>query len=114
MSGALRRLKRRGELSPRAPHLERQFMWHALSVEQAASGRDREGLWPVRGPELPEDVVHVEVDRALADAEDHGRLPGALPRAQPLQDLPLAGREGDGGRSEEHTSELQARLHLVC
>jgi len=27
----LRRLKRRGELSPRAPHLERQFMWHALS-----------------------------------------------------------------------------------
>src|SRR3990172_2775707 len=31
MSGALRRLKRRGELSPRAPHLERQFMWHALS-----------------------------------------------------------------------------------
>ncbi|OFX25749.1 MAG: hypothetical protein A2V77_05570, partial [Anaeromyxobacter sp. RBG_16_69_14] len=32
MSRALRRLKRRGELSPRAPHLERQFMWHALSL----------------------------------------------------------------------------------
>ena len=32
MSRALRLLKRRGELSPRAPHLERQFMWHALSL----------------------------------------------------------------------------------
>jgi hypothetical protein len=40
MSGALRRLKRRGELSPRAPHLERQFMWHALSP---ARGRGRQG-----------------------------------------------------------------------
>src|SRR2546422_1344035 len=24
------------------------------------------------------------------------------------------GRPGNGGRSEEHTSELQSRLHLVC
>src|SRR2546429_6417172 len=25
-----------------------------------------------------------------------------------------AGKGADGGRSEEHTSELQSRLHLVC
>src|SRR2546422_6264864 len=25
-----------------------------------------------------------------------------------------SGRRGGGGRSEEHTSELQSRLHLVC
>src|SRR3990172_8463714 len=27
---------------------------------------------------------------------------------------PAAARRGHGGRSEEHTSELQSRLHLVC
>src|SRR2546422_6527377 len=39
-------------------------------------------------------------------------------RARPLADrTSLAasrGRPGSGGRSEEHTSELQSRLHLVC
>src|SRR2546429_6069572 len=28
--------------------------------------------------------------------------------------LPLSDRRGEGIRSEEHTSELQSRLHLVC
>src|SRR2546422_4402526 len=28
--------------------------------------------------------------------------------------LPEGGRCGGAGRSEEHTSELQSRLHLVC
>src|SRR2546422_7572817 len=36
---------------------------------------------------------------------------------RPIQDVDLAIREGGHvqlGRSEEHTSELQSRLHLVC
>src|SRR2546422_10647294 len=41
--------------------------------------------------------------RASAAPRDEGPRPGAL--------LPPAGRQG---RSEEHTSELQSRLHLVC
>src|SRR2546422_3910306 len=28
--------------------------------------------------------------------------------------VPAPGRTASGGRSEEHTSELQSRLHLVC
>src|SRR2546422_5929324 len=40
-----------------------------------------------------------------------GRLRGIHhPLARQLVDVALAGR----GRSEEHTSELQSRLHLVC
>src|SRR2546422_5993685 len=35
-------------------------------------------------------------------------------RALPLADIPLAVRFKGLGRSEEHTSELQSRLHLVC
>src|SRR2546422_6303868 len=45
------------------------------------------------------------------------RSPGALARGvAPLQGAPGVGDEqGDGHeRSEEHTSELQSRLHLVC
>src|SRR5205809_4475576 len=41
---------------------------------------------------------------------------GVEPRAQPLPAAPAAGdqRGARRGRSEEHTSELQSRLHLVC
>src|SRR2546422_8282867 len=40
--------------------------------------------------------------------------PLELPRAPPLAG-PAAGAATSGaGRSEEHTSELQSRLHLVC
>src|SRR2546422_7668010 len=42
---------------------------------------------------------------AAAAARDLPRLPSARGR------LPLGGRRA---RSEEHTSELQSRLHLVC
>src|SRR2546422_3556538 len=34
---------------------------------------------------------------------------GWLPRG-----VPISGMAGDQQRSEEHTSELQSRLHLVC
>src|SRR2546422_7517304 len=41
-----------------------------------------------------------------------------VPRIRPLSTAALRGARarirGDGERSEEHTSELQSRLHLVC
>src|SRR2546422_6852354 len=46
----------------------------------------------------------------------HVRLEGAVPAARPARGK--AGESGEVGvrkrRSEEHTSELQSRLHLVC
>src|SRR2546422_8570049 len=39
--------------------------------------------------------------------------PDALHRPAPAEQAP-DGRGGRLGRSEEHTSELQSRLHLVC
>src|SRR5205809_491680 len=48
----------------------------------------------------------------------HGDDALALLRKQPygvvLLDEQLPGRRGNSSRSEEHTSELQSRLHLVC
>src|SRR2546422_9415320 len=41
--------------------------------------------------------------------------PREVPRAIANQGQALAGQRGPApGRSEEHTSELQSRLHLVC
>src|SRR2546422_10310308 len=41
--------------------------------------------------------------------------PGGTPAGgSPSQGLWLNDRRGRSGRSEEHTSELQSRLHLVC
>src|SRR2546422_6083691 len=44
--------------------------------------------------------------------------PGAVPDARPLAGPEVSGTVVDGvgskRRSEEHTSELQSRLHLVC
>src|SRR2546422_3151013 len=44
------------------------------------------------------------------------RLPRPPPRRPPLprQTRPVLRRRGGPYRSEEHTSELQSRLHLVC
>src|SRR2546422_4576485 len=49
-------------------------------------------------------------DRAAhrADQQPYRSLPG-----QP-EGFPRAARALEDGRSEEHTSELQSRLHLVC
>src|SRR3989304_9292899 len=51
-------------------------------------------------------------DRAttILAAIDPATRPAALGRPGPI--FPLRARRG--GRSEEHTSELQSRLHLVC
>src|SRR2546422_8440670 len=47
-------------------------------------------------------------------ARDHGRyrLPGGAQRGEVRQQRAHGARDGE--RSEEHTSELQSRLHLVC
>src|SRR5256884_7322690 len=40
---------------------------------------------------------------------------GSQPQGAGEAEVSQGGGEGDGGgRSEEHTSELQSRLHLVC
>src|SRR5437870_6276760 len=45
----------------------------------------------------------------------HGRAPAPRPGAGELRRRrPLAARRPAAGRSEEHTSELQSRGHLVC
>src|SRR2546422_3012438 len=47
----------------------------------------------------------------------HDALPISLPlrrRLYTLADRASSGSQRDGVRSEEHTSELQSRLHLVC
>src|SRR5687768_18195693 len=71
-----------------------------------------------------EDVPALEVDPAARDDRGRGvedphdrlrrhRLPGAgLPEDR--EGLPLVHGVADAVRSEEHTSELQSRLHLVC
>src|SRR2546422_5327433 len=42
-------------------------------------------------------------DGTTPPGDERGRRPAAVRRQRPA-----------GGRSEEHTSELQSRLHLVC
>src|SRR2546422_7468623 len=85
-------------------------------------------------PISPEDFARglVEVDVAVRDAEAHHLhrlaqprevllqakavelLVGLVPvRPEPLEDVGPV-EHGGAVRSEEHTSELQSRLHLVC
>src|SRR4051794_41736836 len=42
------------------------------------------------------------------------RLPGPLPRRRPQRGDEEEGQEDGAARSEEHTSELQSPVHLVC
>src|SRR2546422_1129354 len=54
-------------------------------------------------------------DPLRAPALDHGEGPGRdVPRALRQQDQRGHAAALDVARSEEHTSELQSRLHLVC
>src|SRR2546422_3936793 len=41
-------------------------------------------------------------------------VPSRLKATSPFTWMGVCGQEGGGMRSEEHTSELQSRLHLVC
>src|SRR5260370_32688466 len=51
-------------------------------------------------------------DRCSADSEDRARLPGQRADLRPRR--LLHARAGRQCRSEEHTSELQSHLNLVC
>src|SRR3989449_8276808 len=75
--------------------------------------RSRERLRePAPGAVVADDVV-LEVDRATSggDLLEH-RLQGAGAVGVMLEPIPASARALE--RSEEHTSELQSRLHLVC
>src|SRR2546422_2432493 len=48
------------------------------------------------------------------DQRAHGRLGRARARRRPLEEESRRARWPHRQRSEEHTSELQSRLHLVC
>src|SRR2546429_5993839 len=50
----------------------------------------------------------------LASWQSRGGPAAAWPRAVPGYRGRRPARAAPGGRSEEHTSELQSRLHLVC
>src|SRR2546429_2721540 len=62
---------------------------------------------PDGGVRVNEFLQSVTNPRVYA-AGDAAAAPGSLPLT------PVAGYEGAIVRSEEHTSELQSRLHLVC
>src|SRR5687768_16514640 len=82
----------------------------------------------VLGRDVQDDRAEIHAHHAV-DARDEQDEAGSLGADQPAepehhrplvfaQDADGGGREGhrhrDGHRSEEHTSELQSRLHLVC
>src|SRR5256884_8686019 len=65
---------------------------------------------------LPPPVSKAPPPRPLASIEAAGKAGEELP-APPWQSTATAaapGHPGEPRRSEEHTSELQSRLHLVC
>src|SRR2546422_6249726 len=56
-------------------------------------------------------ALHIEhLDAALHAAV----LPDRVARTHPEIEGENRGHDSSGARSEEHTSELQSRLHLVC
>src|SRR5687768_18234669 len=85
--------------STRFPYttLFRSFRWacdlYNRGVREAFVSEEREFTPRPGARELPVGSVDVAVDKS---------------------GIPLAGRGADLIRSEEHTSELQSRLHLVC
>src|SRR3989449_1977881 len=107
--------------------------WMPLTVSSRSLGRGAgpaEGAGQLRDPEVDEVEVGVNARRpARVGGHDDGLGAGALGDllhlvavivvgGQQHLDLPLPHRVDDlehvARRSEEHTSELQSRLHLVC
>src|SRR3989442_6427844 len=80
---------------------------------------------PPRSTLFPYTTLFRSVDPAvIAQTDLDARVPRRRAGADPepetveageiLHDLPEDRRRAVGGRSEEHTSELQSRPHLVC
>src|SRR5437870_5017427 len=84
--------------------------------------REEHGLEAARHAELLEDVRQMMLDRALRDRALIGNLLVRVTADQQGDDLEFAIRQPEASiadrrprsRSEEHTSELQSRGHLVC
>src|SRR2546429_2932696 len=76
--------------------------WSPRSVTQQLFDFDRKSArsFYVGGPSVPRPVLR-RLDRFRASARDHTIVCVAILTIEP-------------NRSEEHTSELQSRLHLVC
>src|SRR2546422_9609032 len=60
------------------------------------------------------DACVVQGVPAVEQGEQRARHPPAFLEDQPDRGAVAKEMLGAGGRSEEHTSELQSRLHLVC
>src|SRR5687768_18281665 len=84
----------------RRPPRSTLFPYTTLFRSRRPAGRERDGLVLDRLP----------ADRRAAGGHPEG---GGLHRAARPQRGP-SGAPGGAARSEEHTSELQSRLHLVC
>src|SRR5687768_18277582 len=80
---------------------------------------------PPRSPLFPYTTLFRSLGRdgereAAVGARERGRIAAAAQPASPAAtaaaglDVRPPGADHPGDRSEEHTSELQSRLHLVC
>src|SRR2546422_6972789 len=69
---------------------------------------------PPRSTLFPYTTLFRSLDRAERRGTGCGGRRGALRRARAAGDSDLLRRPRALDRSEEHTSELQSRLHLVC
>src|SRR3712207_7964299 len=58
-------------------------------------------------------VLGHDADRLVVDDDERGAVGALRDEREGVRDR-LLGVEGDRGRSEEHTSELQSRQYLVC
>src|SRR3989449_811914 len=94
--------------SARSPALQRHDLRPGRAVRAAQPPRpELPAAWRARRRRY-----HLAQDRRPGEGVFH-RAPASRAGAPQMSDRVLAALEG-GVRSEEHTSELQSRLHLVC
>src|SRR5437870_11306069 len=67
-----------------------------------------------RGPPTPTLFPYTTLFRSRGPRSNAPRSAHGTPGDGGIRVRAAAGRGRDGGRSEEHTSELQSRGHLVC
>src|SRR2546429_2577881 len=101
--------------------------WSPRSVTQQLFDFDRKSArsFYVGGPSVPRPVLR-RLDRFRASARDHTIVCVAILTIEPNRDYAIkefgvildkasdVKKRDTPVRSEEHTSELQSRLHLVC
>src|SRR5256884_6073878 len=94
------------------------FLW--LSIVSNSSGQEMKAANPAAAP--PKLLVLVQQEVQLGRTSERRKLLATISRACDRLDAPsfwidlqsLTGTRETLTRSEEHTSELQSRLHLVC